>query len=63
MNKTLNYIGGVVVMVVSALMMFIFEPYVGEIGLTVLTVVTLIPFVVGGGIIYMTFKLRHEAKQ
>ena len=62
MNKTLNYIGGVVVMVVSALMMYVLEPYArgNDIALTVLTVITLVPFVIGGGVIWLAYKMEKE---
>ena len=60
MNETLNYIGGIVVMAVSALMMYVLEPYAEGIELTFLTIITLIPFVVGGGIIWVTYKVKKE---
>ncbi len=56
LNRTVNYIIGFMAMIVSALFYISAESYVEGIGLTMLTAITLIAFVVGGGIIWMTLK-------
>ena len=59
-NKVLNYFGGVVVMIVSVLMYISLEPQVEGIGLIVLTVITLVPFVIGGGMIWVAYKVCKD---
>ncbi|KKN76003.1 hypothetical protein LCGC14_0373920 [marine sediment metagenome] len=54
-------IGGMVIMVVSALIAYTWLPLVEGIMETVITVITLVPFVIGGSLIYVGYKAKEQA--
>ena len=60
-EKTRWEISGIVVMFVSALIAYTCLPLVEGIMESVVTVITLVPFVIGGSFIYVAYKMKKQA--